>query len=230
MESLIKIEERNGEQLVSGRDLHEFLEGSERFSKWWERMISYGFEENKDYTPYQKVHPQNKQEYTDYLMKISMAKEISMIQRTDKGKQARLYFIECEKKLKEITQQKLPTTYLEALKELVVKEEALLLANQTIKEQQPKVEYHDTVLRAEKLSTMTEIAKDLGMSAIKLNQILHELHIQYKKGKSWFLYAEYEKLVPSHFDYHITEFGQTLKVKEIGRKWIIELLKSKNII
>ena len=68
MESLIKIEERNGEQLVSGRDLHEFLEGSERFSKWCERMVSYGFEENKDYTPYQKVDPQNKQEYTDYLM------------------------------------------------------------------------------------------------------------------------------------------------------------------
>ena len=117
-----------------------------------------------------------------------------------------------------------------AQKTIEKKNQKIKLLETKVEEDKPKVEYHDTVLRAEKLSTMTEIAKDLGMSAIKLNQILHELHIQYKKGKSWFLYAEYEKLVPSHFDYHITEFGQTLKVKEIGRKWIIELLKSKNII
>ena len=96
MTELIKIQERDGEQLVSGRELHKFLESSERFSKWWERMVGYGFEENKDYTLYQKVHPQNKQEIIDYLMKISMAKEISMLQRNEKGKEARMYFIKCE--------------------------------------------------------------------------------------------------------------------------------------
>ena len=117
-----------------------------------------------------------------------------------------------------------------AQKTIEKKNQKIKLLETKVEEDKPKVEYHDTVLRAEKLSTMTEIAKDLGMSAIKLNQILRDLHIQYKKGKSWFLYAEYEKLVPSHFDYHITEFGQTLKVKEIGRKWIIELLQKKNII
>ena len=96
MTELIKIQERDGEQLVSGRELHKFLESSERFSKWWERMVGYGFIENKDYTLYQKVHPQNKQEIIDYLMKISMAKEISMLQRNEKGKEARMYFIKCE--------------------------------------------------------------------------------------------------------------------------------------
>ena len=96
MTELIKVQERDGEQLVSGRELHQFLESSERFSKWWERMVGYGFIENKDYTLYQKVHPQNKQEIIDYLMKISMAKEISMLQRNEKGKEARIYFIKCE--------------------------------------------------------------------------------------------------------------------------------------
>ena len=96
MTELIKVQERDGEQLVSGRELHQFLESSERFSKWWERMVGYGFIENKDYTLYQKVHPQNKQEIIDYLMKISMAKEISMLQRNEKGKEARMYFIKCE--------------------------------------------------------------------------------------------------------------------------------------
>ena len=96
MTELIKIQERDGEQLISARELHKFLESSERFSKWWERMVGYGFIENKDYTLYQKVHPQNKQEIIDYLMKISMAKEISMLQRNEKGKEARSYFIKCE--------------------------------------------------------------------------------------------------------------------------------------
>lgn len=98
---LIKINyNTNQEQVVSARDLYDFLELSERFSKWWDRMISYGFVDGVDFTPYQKVHPNNKQEITDYTIKLSMAKELSMIQRTEKGKQARLYFIECENKLK----------------------------------------------------------------------------------------------------------------------------------
>lgn len=49
MENLIKIEERNGEQLVSGRDLHEFLEMKTKFKDWFPRMCEYGFIENKDY-------------------------------------------------------------------------------------------------------------------------------------------------------------------------------------
>ena len=96
MTELIKVQEKTGEQLVSDRELHQFLESSERFSKWWERMVGYGFEENKDYPLYQKVHPQNKQEIIDYLMKISMAKEISMLQRNEKGKEIHLYFIKCK--------------------------------------------------------------------------------------------------------------------------------------
>ena len=59
-------------------------------------MCEYGFLENVDYTPYNFVHPQNKQEIVGHLLKIPMAKEISMIQRNEKGKQARQYFIKCE--------------------------------------------------------------------------------------------------------------------------------------
>lgn len=54
MQELIKIEIRDGKQLVSGRELHKFLENNERFSKWWERMISYGFIKDKDFTSVQK--------------------------------------------------------------------------------------------------------------------------------------------------------------------------------
>lgn len=101
---LIKITtNENGEIIVSGRELHEFLESSERYSKWFERMLGYEFTNGVDYTPYQKVHPQNHQEITDHVLKIDMAKEISMIQRNEKGKQARQYFIEVEKRYKQPT-------------------------------------------------------------------------------------------------------------------------------
>ena len=99
MENLIKIEKRTGEQLVSGRELHTFLGIKTRFNDWFPRMCEYGFIENKDYIAIaqKRVTAQgNETTYIDYLMKISMAKELSMLQRNEKGKQARVYFIKCE--------------------------------------------------------------------------------------------------------------------------------------
>lgn len=99
---LIKIQEKEGQQVVSARDLYEFLDVKERFSRFMERNLEYGFENGVDYTPYQIVHPSNQQEIEDYALTLDCAKEISMVQRSEKGKQARQYFIECEKQLKQI--------------------------------------------------------------------------------------------------------------------------------
>ena len=86
-------------QAVSARELHGFLSGRERFSKWFERMCSYGFEINTDYVGCTIQYTLSNQELQDYLLTVDMAKEISMIQRSDKGRQARQYFIECERKV-----------------------------------------------------------------------------------------------------------------------------------
>ena len=105
MNELIKIEERGGEQLVSGRELHEFLGIKTKYKDWFPRMCEYGFVENTDFIAIAQKRATaqgNETTYTDHFMKISMAKEISMIQRNEKGKQARLYFIECEKRLKQV--------------------------------------------------------------------------------------------------------------------------------
>ena len=107
MNELIKIEERDGEQLVSARELYKFLNIETRFDIWFSRMCEYGFIENQDFIAYvQKSTFANNRKYKqmDYLLKISMAKELSMIQRNGKGKQTRLYFIECERKAKEQNQ------------------------------------------------------------------------------------------------------------------------------
>ena len=104
---LIKIIEREGRQLVSGRELHEFLEIRTKYKDWFRRMVEYGFEEEIDFIRVAQKRATNnlKNPVTtviDHVISIDMAKEISMIQRTEKGKVARQYFINCEKKLKEV--------------------------------------------------------------------------------------------------------------------------------
>ena len=118
---LIKIKtNENGEQLVSGRELHEFLEVTTPYTQWFDRMKEYGFTENVDFIglSQKSEKPQGGRPTIDHAMKLDMAKEISMIQRTEKGKQARQYFIEVEKEYKEV-QKKLPSTR-EAIQQLLL--------------------------------------------------------------------------------------------------------------
>lgn len=118
---LIKITtNENGEQLVSGRELHEFLEVGTPYHIWFPRMVDYGFSENVDFITFEQKcsKPSGGRPLHDHAMTLDMAKEISMIQRTEKGKQARQYFIQVEKEYKEI-QRKLPNTR-EAIQQLLL--------------------------------------------------------------------------------------------------------------
>ena len=92
-------ENEQNEVVVSGRDLHEFLEIGTEYKKWMSRMIEYGFEENIDYArvSQKSLTLGGAQNITEHILKLDMAKEISMIQRNDKGKQARQYFLQIEK-------------------------------------------------------------------------------------------------------------------------------------
>lgn len=107
MNELIKVSlNETREPVVSGRELHEFLEIPTRYNDWFSRMCEYGFVENQDYVAItqKRVTAQgNETTFTDHAITLDMAKEIAMIQRTEKGKQARRYFIKCEKRLKEGT-------------------------------------------------------------------------------------------------------------------------------
>lgn len=183
MRELITIKQNEaGEQLVSARELHKKLEISERFNNWFERMLKYGFIENIDYTGCKIFNTQAKQELDEYILKLDMAKQICMLQRSELGTQFRIYFIECEKRLKEVAQPKLPKTYLEALKELV-----------KIEEEKIALEYRvNNLVHSKKLYTTTEIAKELGFkSANALNNILEEDKIQYKVNGTWVLCSKY---------------------------------------
>ena len=102
MNELLKIEiNENQEQTVSGRALHMFLGIETPYTKWFERMLQYGFAEDKDYTDknVSVLSEKREREYTqiDHIMKLDMAKELCMLARNEKGKQARQYFIEVER-------------------------------------------------------------------------------------------------------------------------------------
>lgn len=104
MQELIKITEKEGQQLVSGKELHNFLEVGRDFSTWIKaRIKKYEFVENTDFTIITTT-PQNGGIAKDYIITVDMAKQLSMVENNEKGNQARKYFIQCEKKLKEVAQ------------------------------------------------------------------------------------------------------------------------------
>lgn len=104
MEELIPISEKDGKRAVSARDLHSFLESKRDFSNWIkDRIDKYDLVENVDYVVFNKFgeNPNGGRPQIEYALTVDAAKELSMVEGNEKGKQARRYFIECERKLKE---------------------------------------------------------------------------------------------------------------------------------
>lgn len=98
MNELIKVNNDDNKITVLGRDLHKFLEIETPYTIWIKRMLEYGFIENEDFKTF-LLESTGGRPSENHQLTLEMAKEISMIQRNEKGKQARQYFIECEKKL-----------------------------------------------------------------------------------------------------------------------------------
>lgn len=102
MNELIPIHNNDGAQAVMGRDLHKFLGIGKDYTTWFKDMTAYGFVAGQDFSPISgNTSPAGGRPRTDHIVSLDMAKEISMIQRSEKGKQARQYFIECERRAKE---------------------------------------------------------------------------------------------------------------------------------
>lgn len=177
MKELIKITtNEQGKKLVSARELHKGLEISERFNSWFKRMLQYGFEENIDYTGCKTFNTLARQELQDYAITLDMAKEISMIQRSELGKKFRQYFIECEKKLIEISRK---ANLLEAIynggqegvlasKQLVELETKPLLDK--IEEDKPLVNFANTIASSSDNIDIGQFAKVIKDEGIKLGR------------------------------------------------------------
>lgn len=239
MNEIIKIDiNENQEPIVSGRELHEKLEVKDHYTDWFKRMCEYGFNEGVDFVSLSEnsEKPQGGRPLTNHLLKLDMAKEIAMIQRTDKGKQVRQYFLEIEKEYN--SPEKIMARALRiAEKELNTLKLELNVKDQQIAEMQPKASYYDMILQCKDLISVTEIAKDYGMSAKTFNKRLHELGIQYKQSGIWFLYAKYQSrgyTKTKTQNYSKPDGTQGAKTHmywtQVGRLFLYDLLKHNNIL
>lgn len=135
MEELIKLKDYNGQKVVNARDLHELLESKKDFSEWIKNKVinSSLFVENEDYCLLPNLGEQKNgrggHNKIEYALTINVAKQVALMENTQKGKEIRQYFIECEKELNKLKPQfQLPQTYAEALRELAVEVEKRVLA------------------------------------------------------------------------------------------------------
>lgn len=238
MTELIKINTNENDITLSGRELHEFLGIKTEYKKWFSRMIEYGFDEKVDYLRVTQKCPTlgGVQEKVDHEIKLDMAKEIAMIQRNEKGKQARQYFLKVEKAWNS------PEMIMKRALEIANKKvENLQLENaqqkQRIGELEPKASYYDLILQNNSLVSITSIAKDYGMSGTSLNKKLHELGVQYKLGEQWLLYSKYHDkgyTFSKTQNYNRTDGSQGSKLHtywtQKGRLFIYELLKQQAIL
>ena len=193
MNELLKVEvNENQEQVISGRELHMFLNIGTEYAKWFSRMCEYGFEEDRDFKVIVKNDENSKggRPSTDHIMKIDMAKELCMLARNEKGKQARHYFLEVERDWN--SPEKVMARALNIANNTI---NNLKLENsmqkQMIAEFKPVKEYVDTILSSTDTVTVTQIAADYGLSARALNKILWEEHLIHNVNGQWILYKRW---------------------------------------
>lgn len=174
MNELLKIEiNKNQEQTVSGRELHMFLGIETPYTKWFERMLQYGFTEGKDYTDknVSVLSEKREREYTqiDHIMKLDMAKELCMLARNEKGKQARQYFIEVERDWNR--PEKVMARALK-LAEIEIKKAHAFVAEQTklLEAFKPKAIFADAVAASNNTILIGELAKLLRQNGHKTGQ------------------------------------------------------------
>jgi anti-repressor protein len=158
MNELIKIQNNEQQEpIVSGRELHEFLEVKTAYKDWFPRMIEYGFEEEKDFCSFLSESTGGRPA-TDHAIKLDMAKEISMLQRNEKGKLARQYFIAVEKEYN--TPEKIMARALriadEELKNLKLTNSKLATENMIMA---PKADYFDEMVDRNLLTNFRDTAK-----------------------------------------------------------------------
>lgn len=198
MNELIKIESgSDGKQTVNARDLHAYLEVGKDFSNWIkDRIEQYGFTEGDDYVlTVAKVGVRSNVTQKDYHITLDLAKELSMVERNTKGKEARQYFIECERLAKQVVVD--PVNLLNdpaAMRGMLLNyTEKVLALEESVKTLTPKSEALDLIAAGEDAITLTEAAKVVGIKRDTLTARLHAEGWIYRLNKAWVAYDKYIK-------------------------------------
>lgn len=243
MNELIKIEVKDGQQLVSGRELHSFLEAGTRYNDWINRIIEkYNFIENKDFVAItqKRVTAQgNETEYSDHILTIPTAKEISMVANTEKGKQARQYFIKCEEAW---NSPEMILARANQIQSKMIKQHAekIKMLETKIEEDKPKVIFADAVATSKNSILIGDLAKLIKQNGIDMGQkrLFDWLRINgyliKQKGNSYNMPTqramdlglfEVKEGTFAHPDGHIST-TKTTKVTGKGQQYFINLFLS----
>lgn len=216
----------NQEPVVSGRQLHEALGVNSRYTTWFDRMKEYGFTEGQDFLPNLGKSTGGRQA-TDHIIKLDMAKEIAMIQRTERGKQVRQYFIQVEKDFN--SPEKIMARALLMADQKVHKLEAQIEADR------PKVLFADAVSASKSSCLIGELAKILKQNGIDIGQnklfqwLRSNGYLISRRGESWNQQTqksmqlglfELKKTNINHADGHTT-VSTTTKVTGKGQQYFI---------
>ena len=195
MNELIKVNYDSDRPTILGRDLHEFLEVKEKYTDWFKRMCEYDFIENVDFIGFSQISekPQGGRPSRDHQLTIDMAKEICMLQRSEKGKIARQYFIQLEKawNTPEMIMSRALKMAEQQMKQLQIDNARLTVDNQIMK---PKADYFDELVDRNLLTNFRETAKQLEIGEKKFIQFLLEKKYIYKNKKGKIMpYADKNK-------------------------------------
>lgn len=227
----------NHEPIVSGRQLHETLGVKTRYNDWFNRMIEFGFTENEDYlaiTQKRVTAQGNATHQTDHVIKLDMAKEIAMIQRTEKGKEVRQYFIQIEKDYN--SPEKIMARALLMADKKVHKLEAQIEADR------PKVLFADAVSASHTSILVGELAKLISQNGYKIgaNRLFAWMrengYLIKRKGSDWNMPTqrsmdlklfEIKETNVQHADGHIS-VNKTPKVTGKGQQYFINKFLSED--
>lgn len=200
---------------VNARDLHDFLQSKQDFSTWIKNRISqYGFAENMDFICFHRKMEANNATAIEYHVTLDMAKELSMVERNDRGKQARQYFIECERRANAKPPAGLPDFTNPAIAARAWAEQheradqatvALIETQQKLTEAEPKVKALDTIATCQNGSLcITNAAKALQVNPKTLFGWMSQHHWIYRRigGASWLAYQH--RIQSGHLEHKIT--------------------------
>lgn len=161
MNELIKVTYNNDRPAVSARELHDFLEVKTAYKDWFPRMCEYGFTEGEDFCSFLSESTGGRPAQ-DAILTIDMAKELCMIQRNEKGKQARQYFIQIEKDWN--SPEKIMARALQIAKDKIMRLETKVEADR------PKVLFADAVSASHTSILVGELAKLLRQNGADIGQ------------------------------------------------------------
>lgn len=236
MNQLIKIQTNENGQAVSARELHEKLGIQKHFTQWWEYQAkALCLEEGKDFLTI-LLESTGGRPSTDYIIPIDIAKHLAMISGGENAHKIREYFIQVEKAWNS-PEMVMARGLQMASKRIEGLTLQLNMKDQVIKELKPKADYTDTILKNKGLVTITQIAKDYGMTGQQMNELLHNLGVQYKQSGQWLLYTKYQDKGYTHSEtIDITRSDGRPDVKmntkwtQKGRLFIYGLLKQHEIL